>query len=97
MLSVGGLLLETARALRGFSTIVGPSEVFKLEPSFTVSSSGTFTATIGSRSAIAIHTGATGTGSGSGSTSPINSTIAVTFQETATTTLGEVRHVFIHC
>ncbi|ETW76368.1 glycoside hydrolase family 13 protein [Heterobasidion irregulare TC 32-1] len=57
--------------------------------SFTVSSSGTFAATIGSRSAIAIHTGATGTGTGSGSTSPTNSTIAVTFQETATTTYGE--------
>ncbi|KAF5379275.1 hypothetical protein D9757_010696 [Collybiopsis confluens] len=46
---------------------------------------GTFTATVPARSAIAIHTGALGTGSGTVS----SGTIAVTFQETATTTFGE--------
>ncbi|KAF8996428.1 glycoside hydrolase [Cyathus striatus] len=51
-------------------------------------SGGSFTATVPARSAIAIHTGALGTGgssSGSGSTG----TVAVSFQETATTTFGE--------
>ncbi|KDQ58060.1 carbohydrate-binding module family 20 protein [Jaapia argillacea MUCL 33604] len=47
---------------------------------FIVASDGTFTATIGARNALALHTGATGTGAGS---------IPVTFTETATTTWGE--------
>ncbi|KAF5378001.1 hypothetical protein D9757_009843 [Collybiopsis confluens] len=50
-------------------------------------SGGKFTATVPARSAIAIHTGALGTGSGTGTGS--SGTIAVTFHETATTTLGE--------
>ncbi|KJA26527.1 carbohydrate-binding module family 20 protein [Hypholoma sublateritium FD-334 SS-4] len=54
-------------------------------------SGGTFTATVPARSAIAIHTGALGTGgtaTGSG-TGTGSTTVAVTFQETATTTFGE--------
>ncbi|KAI0330674.1 glycoside hydrolase [Cubamyces sp. BRFM 1775] len=52
--------------------------------SFTVSS-GSFDAIVPARSAIAIHTGATGTGSG-GSGSDF---VTVNFAETATTTFGE--------
>ncbi|KAF8200231.1 glycoside hydrolase [Pholiota molesta] len=56
-------------------------------------SGGTFTATVAARSAIAIHTGALGTGSGTGSSTgsgtSTSGTVSVTFQETATTTLGE--------
>ncbi|KAG9223428.1 glycoside hydrolase family 13 protein [Pleurotus ostreatus PC15] len=48
---------------------------------------GSFSATVPARSAIAIHTGATGTGSGNGNGG--SDTVAVTFEETATTTLGE--------
>ncbi|KAF9484818.1 glycoside hydrolase [Pholiota conissans] len=54
--------------------------------SFVISSS-TFSATVPARSAIAIHTGALGTGSGTGGGS--SGSVAVTFQETATTTFGE--------
>ncbi|KIM37787.1 carbohydrate-binding module family 20 protein [Hebeloma cylindrosporum] len=46
---------------------------------------GFFTATVPARSAIAIHTGSLGVGSGGGGALPV----AVTFQETATTTFGE--------
>ncbi|KAF8153815.1 glycoside hydrolase [Crassisporium funariophilum] len=53
--------------------------------SFTVSG-GSFSATVPARSAIAIHTGALGTGSGSGGGT---GSVAVTFQETATTVSGE--------
>lgn len=58
----------------------------------TVSGGGSFSATVPARSAIAIHTGATGTGSGSGSGGggTGSGSVAVTFQETATTTFGEV-------
>ncbi|KAI0034829.1 glycoside hydrolase [Vararia minispora EC-137] len=52
-------------------------------PSFTVSS-GSFSATIAARDAVAIHTGALGAGSGSSV-----GTVAVSFAETATTTFGE--------
>ncbi|EJD07843.1 glycoside hydrolase [Fomitiporia mediterranea MF3/22] len=57
-------------------------------PSYTVASDGTFTPIISARNALAIHIGALGTGSsdGGGSTP---STVAVTFDETATTTFGE--------
>ncbi|KLO18298.1 glycoside hydrolase [Schizopora paradoxa] len=51
--------------------------------SFTVSSDGTSNVVVPARTAIAIHTGA----QGSGGTSV--STVAVSFQETATTTFGE--------
>ncbi|KAI8986851.1 glycoside hydrolase [Trametes punicea] len=53
--------------------------------SFTVAG-GSLTATVPPRSAIAVHTGATGTGSGAGS-------VIVNFAETATTTFGE--NIFI--
>jgi hypothetical protein len=57
-------------------------------------SGGTFTATVAARSAIAIHTGALGTGAATGSSTgsgtSTSGTVSVTFQETATTTLGEV-------
>lgn len=61
---------------------------------FTVSS-GSLSATVPARSAIAVHTGQLGTGSGSGtgsggSTTPSGS-VTVNFAETATTTFGEVR------
>ncbi|KIY61881.1 carbohydrate-binding module family 20 protein [Cylindrobasidium torrendii FP15055 ss-10] len=59
--------------------------------SFTVSG-GSFTATVPARSAIAIHTGATGTGSGNGGGGGgggNTGSVAVTFQETATTSLGQ--------
>ncbi|KAF8153814.1 glycoside hydrolase [Crassisporium funariophilum] len=56
-------------------------------------SGGSFTATVPARSAIAIHTGALGTGSGTGTGGGGGGggtgSVAVTFQETATTTLGE--------
>ncbi|KAL1941622.1 hypothetical protein VTO73DRAFT_7061 [Trametes versicolor] len=60
--------------------------------SFTVSS-GSLSATVPARSAIAVHTGQLGTGSGSGtgsggSTTPSGS-VTVNFAETATTTFGE--------
>ncbi|KAF9489177.1 glycoside hydrolase [Pleurotus eryngii] len=50
---------------------------------------GSFSATVPARSAIAIHTGATGTGSGSGNGNGGSGTVAVIFEETATTALGE--------
>ncbi|KAB5588890.1 Glycoside hydrolase family 13 protein [Ceratobasidium theobromae] len=53
--------------------------------SYTVSS-GSFTASVAARSAIAIYTGALGTGIGSSSGS---GTVSVTFQEYATTTYGD--------
>ncbi|TFK50230.1 glycoside hydrolase family 13 protein [Heliocybe sulcata] len=53
---------------------------------YTVSSDGTFSATINAYDAIAIHTGATATASSV-------TTVAVTFSETATTTWGE--HIFV--
>jgi hypothetical protein len=46
---------------------------------------GLFTAMVPARSAIAIHTGALGTGSS------VTRYVAATFQETATTTFGEVK------
>ena len=49
---------------------------------------GLFTSIVPARSAIAIHTGALGIGSGSGGGGGVP--VAVTFQETATTTFGEV-------
>ncbi|KAL5532385.1 hypothetical protein ACEPAF_5955 [Sanghuangporus sanghuang] len=52
--------------------------------SMTVASDGTFSTTISSRNAIAIHTGALGTAN---KTTP--TTVAVTFQEMATTVFGE--------
>ncbi|KAI5120070.1 hypothetical protein M0805_002632 [Coniferiporia weirii] len=52
--------------------------------SYEVSSSGTFTATVTARNAIALHVGATGTGTTTGT-----SDVQMTFQETATTTYGE--------
>ncbi|PPQ83160.1 hypothetical protein CVT25_005407 [Psilocybe cyanescens] len=52
-------------------------------------SGGTFTANVPARSAIAIHTGALGTGSGSAPAKGNPSSVAVTFQETATTTFGQ--------
>lgn len=51
---------------------------------FTVGSDGTFTGTISSRAAIALHTGAMGTGNSTGS-----SGAEIDFAETATTTYGE--------
>ena len=58
---------------------------------FTVSS-GSFTATVPARSAIAIHTGQKGTGSGSGGSGDVT----INFAENATTTFGEVReHPFL--
>ncbi|KAI9067762.1 carbohydrate-binding module family 20 protein [Trametes sanguinea] len=53
--------------------------------SFNVSS-GSLTATVPARSAIAVHTGAKGTGNGSGSNP---GSVTVNFAETATTTFGE--------
>ncbi|KIY70325.1 carbohydrate-binding module family 20 protein [Cylindrobasidium torrendii FP15055 ss-10] len=55
--------------------------------SYTVSG-GSFSATVAARSAVAIHTGATGTGSGNGGGGDPGA-VAVTFEETATTSLGE--------
>ncbi|KAJ7223444.1 glycoside hydrolase family 13 protein [Mycena pura] len=61
---------------------------------FTVAG-GSFAATVPARSAIAIHTGQMGTGSSSGGSGGGggggggSSTVAVTFDETATTTFGE--------
>jgi len=52
------------------------------QPRFTVSG-GKFTSTVPARSAVAIHTGALGAPGSS-------SSVAVTFQQTATTTYGEV-------
>lgn len=52
---------------------------------YTVLSTGTFNATVLARNAIALHVGATGTGNTSAPT-----TVEVIFQETATTTYGEV-------
>ena len=55
-------------------------------------SSGTFTATVPARSALALHTGALGTGNSTSSTGTGGSgSVTVNFQETATTTFGEVR------
>ncbi|KAI0646217.1 glycoside hydrolase [Trametes meyenii] len=57
--------------------------------SFTVAS-GSFSATVPARSAIAIHTGAKGTGSGSGNNGGGSTgNVVVNFAETATTTFGE--------
>ncbi|KAH8110895.1 glycoside hydrolase family 13 protein, partial [Phellopilus nigrolimitatus] len=50
--------------------------------SFNLSSSGSFSATVPARSAVALHTGALGTGTNS-------SLVAMTFQENATTVFGE--------
>ncbi|KAF4562493.1 hypothetical protein EYR36_004153 [Pleurotus pulmonarius] len=56
-------------------------------------SGGAFSATVPARSAIAIHTGALGTesgnGGGGGGGGGGSQTVAVTFEETATTTFGE--------
>ena len=52
--------------------------------SYTVASDGTFSANIPAYNAVAIHTGALGTGV------PSTTTVSVTFDETATTTYGEV-------
>ncbi|TDL22528.1 glycoside hydrolase [Rickenella mellea] len=62
--------------------------------SFTVSSSGSISATIPARCAFAIHTGAVGTGSSATSglscaSQTTGSTVSVVFNETATTVLGE--------
>ncbi|TFK33166.1 glycoside hydrolase [Crucibulum laeve] len=59
-----------------------------------VVSGGSFSATVPARSAIAIHTGALGSGSNTGSGGNTgggtgSTTVSVTFEETATTTLGE--------
>lgn len=54
---------------------------------FTISG-GKFTATVPARSAIAIHTGSKGSGS---SGNPGTGSVAITFAETATTVIGEVR------
>lgn len=48
--------------------------------SYNISSSGTFSVSIPARSAIALHTGAKGT----------SNMVSVLFEETATTTFGEV-------
>ncbi|KAI0795076.1 glycoside hydrolase [Abortiporus biennis] len=56
--------------------------------SFTVSS-GTFSASVPARSAIAIHTGATGQGSGNNTGGGGSTSVVVSFAETATTTFGE--------
>jgi hypothetical protein len=53
-------------------------------------SHGSFSATVPARSAIAIHVNAKGTGSGSGG----SETVAVTFNENANTTFGEVLVMF---
>jgi hypothetical protein len=53
---------------------------------FVITSDGTFSATITARSAIALHIGALGMGSG---------TCSVSFSETATTTFGEVRALYL--
>jgi len=53
--------------------------------------SGSFSATIAARDAIAIHTGSLGKSTSTSTTSPTTGTVTVTFQETATTTFGEVR------
>ncbi|TFK33167.1 glycoside hydrolase [Crucibulum laeve] len=57
-------------------------------------SGGAFSATIGALDAIAIHTGALGTGTSTGGggsvvTPPTSGSVAVTFEENATTTLGQ--------
>lgn len=61
--------------------------------SVTVSSTGTFSATIPARSALGIHTGALGTGSssggGGGTTPPASGAVSVLFSEIAQTTFGE--------
>ncbi|KAI0360779.1 glycoside hydrolase [Trametes cingulata] len=52
-------------------------------------SSGSLTATVPARSAIAVHTGATGTGGNNGGGSGGSGTVTINFAETATTTFGE--------
>lgn len=51
---------------------------------------GLFTSIVPARGAIAIHTGALGIGSGARGGGGGAVPVAVTFQETATTTFGEV-------
>ncbi|KZV64539.1 carbohydrate-binding module family 20 protein [Peniophora sp. CONT] len=59
-------------------------------PSYTVSSTGTFTVTVAARDAAALHTGSKGVGTGTGGGSGSGSgTVTVNFAETATTTFGE--------
>ncbi|KAH7107914.1 glycoside hydrolase [Auriculariales sp. MPI-PUGE-AT-0066] len=61
-----------------------PSSGTCLGAAYTVSSSGTITASISARNALAIFTGAPGTGSGGS-----NSTVTVNFAVNATTTFGD--------
>lgn len=96
MSSVALRVLEHAAALRKPRTLLPVRTSLKvLYSRFTVSS-GSFAATVPARSAIAIYTGALGKGSsGAGTTSGTgsgsSSTVAVTFDETATTTFGQVK------
>ncbi|KAJ7093267.1 glycoside hydrolase [Mycena belliarum] len=84
-----GAVFATALPAGGYCDVVGGASVGGTctGAGFTVAPGGTFAATVPARGAIAIHTGQLGTGSGPGEGG--GGPVAVRFEETATTVVGE--------